>query len=131
MLLNGFMCIFCFHYHPSYYVALCQSVMCDIRACSFIVYSSSQAVCLFIFSNAFRLSRRISLKWIQGHLKGRGGKNWGYIFNANPTDGALISPDRDHLVARWLHVLQRPIFRFNNHDDKSLLLQSLTSDSKG
>lgn len=48
---------------------------------------------LLIFFNAFRPSRRISLKWIQGHLKGRGGKNWAYIFNANPADGALISPN--------------------------------------
>lgn len=30
-----------------------------------------------------------------------------------------------------LHLLQKHIFRFNNHDDKSLLLQSLTSDSEG
>lgn len=30
-----------------------------------------------------------------------------------------------------LHSLQKRFFRFNNHDDKSLLLQSLTSDSEG
>lgn len=47
-------------------------------------------VCSFIF-NAFRVSRRVSLKWIEGHLKGHSDKNWTYILNANPVDGALIS----------------------------------------
>lgn len=56
---------------------------------------------LFIYFNAFSLSRRILLKCIEGHLKGHGSKNWAYIFNANPVDGALVSPNWDHLVARW------------------------------
>lgn len=73
------------------------------------------------------------LKRLQGHLKGHGGKNWAYIFNANPADGAFIftklrSPG---CTMAKLNTLQKHIFRFNNHDSKSFLSQSLTSDLEG
>lgn len=94
MPLTRFMCISCVSVNS-------KSVVSVMTICIFLcIHQAEQPVCPFFF-NAFRLSRCISLKWIQGHLKGHGGKNWAYIFNANPADGTLNSPNWDHLVAWW------------------------------
>lgn len=63
----------------------------------FVGQAEQRALLSFVhfLKNAFSLSTVgvFGSRGIQGHLKGRGGKNWAYIFDANPLDGALISPN--------------------------------------